>query len=126
MMLFLIAAYAHAQRTVSSWNISDVMDDAEGYYRGPGWYSKKIYLPASTKGKQIYFLFEGVNQRGTVFINGNKATEHIGGYTAFTVNATELLHWNKENELLVKVDNSYDANIPPLTADFSFYGGIYR
>ena len=27
---------------------------------------------------------------------------------------------------LIKVDNSANENIPPLDADFSFYGGIYR
>ncbi|MCB0475761.1 MAG: glycoside hydrolase family 2, partial [Flavobacteriaceae bacterium] len=30
------------------------------------------------------------------------------------------------NSLKVEVDNSYDETIPPLEADFTFYGGIYR
>jgi beta-galactosidase len=30
------------------------------------------------------------------------------------------------NEVIVKVDNSSNPNIPPLSGDFTFYGGLYR
>ena len=109
-----------------TWNIDDVMDDAPGYYRGIGWYRKKLLLDKKLKGKELYLFFEGINQEAGVFINGKKAGYHSGGYTAFNVQVTGLIDWDKENELLVKVDNSYNRNIPPLSADFTFYGGIYR
>lgn len=109
-----------------TWNVEDVMDDEPGYYRGVGSYRKKFRIDSKFKGKDIYLLFEGANQQSTFFINNKKAGEHIGGYTAFTINLTPFIEFNKENELLVKVDNSHNKNIPPLTADFTFYGGIYR
>ena len=109
-----------------TWNIDDVMDDAPGYYRAVGWYRKKLVLDKALRGKEIYLFFEGINQEAVVFINGKKAGEHIGGYTAFNIPATSLINWDAANELLVKVDNSYNWNIPPLSADFTFYGGIYR
>lgn len=51
---------------------------------------------------------------------------HEGGYTAFAVNITKWIHFGKTNILAVRVDNSFNADIPPLTADFTFFGGIYR
>lgn len=109
-----------------TWNVEDVMDDEPGYYRGIGSYRKKFRVAPAFKGKAIYLLFEGANQQSAVFINGKKAGEHTGGYTAFHINLTPFIDFTKDNELLVKVDNSHHKNIPPLTADFTFYGGIYR
>ena len=31
-----------------------------------------------------------------------------------------------DNDIKIIVDNSHDRNIPPLSADFTFFGGIYR
>ena len=30
------------------------------------------------------------------------------------------------NRLRVVADNSYDRNVPPISGDFSLFGGIYR
>ncbi|NCU04633.1 MAG: glycoside hydrolase family 2, partial [Chitinophagaceae bacterium] len=109
-----------------TWNTDDVMDDVPGYYRGAGLYKRKLFIDKKRKGKQIYLLFEGANQLAEVFINGKKAGEHTGGYSAFSVAITNYVEYGKENELLVKVDNSFNQDIPPLSADFTFYGGIYR
>jgi beta-galactosidase len=109
-----------------TWNVSDVMDDTPGYYRGIGWYRKKLVLDKTFKGKEIYLFFEGANQEATVFVNGKKAGDHTGGYTAFAIPVTSMIKWNGDNEILVKADNSFNRHIPPLSADFTFYGGIYR
>ena len=31
-----------------------------------------------------------------------------------------------DNVIAVKVNNAFNVSIPPLTADFTFFGGIYR
>ncbi|HEX2684673.1 MAG TPA: glycoside hydrolase family 2 TIM barrel-domain containing protein, partial [Ferruginibacter sp.] len=109
-----------------TWNVDDVMDDVPGYYRGVCWY-RKIFTPGNElKGKEVSFYFEGANQEAEIFINGKKAGQHTGGYTGFSVPVTQYLQFNAPNEILVKVDNSFNKNIAPLTADFTFYGGIYR
>jgi beta-galactosidase len=109
-----------------TWNVHDVMDDIPGYYRGIGWYKKKLETGTVTGDKQFFLYFEGANQFTEVFINGKKAGEHTGGYSGFYIPVTDLINRSGENELLVKVDNSHNGNIPPLSADFTFYGGIYR
>ncbi|MFW6327325.1 MAG: glycoside hydrolase family 2 protein, partial [Bacteroidota bacterium] len=113
-----------------TWNYDDVVDEKPGYYRGTTWYRKNLPVDESMRDKEIYLYFEGVNQVAEVFVNGKSAGTHTGGYTGFSINISDLLLFTSEekisNEILVKVDNSHNENIPPLSADFTFYGGIYR
>lgn len=113
-----------------TWNANDVMDEELGYYRGVGWYKKNIYLPKAWSQKDVYLYFEAVGQVADVFINGKSVGNHVGSYNAFSFNISPYLNYsssdNSVNELLVRVDNSHNENIPPLSADFTFYGGIYR
>jgi len=112
-----------------SWNTTDVTIDSPSYYRGVGWYKKIIYMPQSWQDKGIYLYFEGANQVTEVYVNGKFAGKHIGGYTAFSFDIGKLLKYDKTstpNEITVRVDNSHNENIPPLNADFTFFGGIYR
>lgn len=108
-----------------TWNAVDVMDDTPGYYRGIGIYSKKLALKPQWKGKTIYLHFEGANQETSVYLNGKLMGSHIGGYNGFNIPLTNL-KFNGADEIVVKVDNSYNENIAPLSADFTFFGGIYR
>jgi beta-galactosidase len=113
-----------------TWNAQDVTDEVPGYYRGEGWYKKNIYIPDGWKEKDIYLYFEGVAQVAEVYLNGKRVGKHIGSYNAFTFPINQFVNFAAEgnalNELLIKVDNSHNENIPPLSADFTFYGGIYR
>ncbi len=108
-----------------TWNAFDVMDDEPGYYRGIGWYKKKLNLKPEWKNKKLALYFEAANQETAVYLNGKKIGSHIGGYTAFTVPLTNL-KFNGTDEIAVKVDNAYNESIAPLTADFTFFGGLYR
>ncbi len=115
-----------------TWNARDVVDDEEGYYRGISWYKRQLHIPSNYRDKQVFLHFEGANQKTEVFVNGSPVGNHKGGYTAFTFEISDYLDYPQEtegtvtNELLVKVDNSFNEDIPTLTADFTFFGGIYR
>lgn len=110
-----------------TWNVQDTEDDEPGYYRGPGWYKKRLSLSEHYKDKELYLFFEGANQQTTVYVNGRPAGKHTGGYAAFYMPVSGLWRWDRPaNEIAVRVDNSHDVNIPPLSADFTFYGGLYR
>jgi len=113
-----------------TWNATDVVDDEPGYYRGLGWYKKTLYVPASWQKRSVYLYFEGANQETEVYVNGQLAGRHAGGYTAFSFPVSKLLKYSTEgaaaNEVTVKVNNRHNPDIPPLSADFTFYGGLYR
>ncbi|MDC6352712.1 glycoside hydrolase family 2 TIM barrel-domain containing protein [Zeaxanthinibacter sp. PT1] len=106
-----------------TWNSEDAFDDEPGYYRGRGIYETSFGI--RDKSAIHYLHFQGANQVTTVYVNNKWAGEHHGGYTAFDIPISELIH-NGENKLKVVVDNSHDEQVPPLDADFTFYGGIYR
>ena len=109
-----------------TWNDKDVLADGKrGYYRGIGWYRKSFSIPDSSFAR-YYLHFEGVNQVTEVYVNGKKAGSHVGGYTAFNVDITNFIDKKGLNTLAIQVDNSHHQNIPPLSADFTFFGGIYR
>lgn len=108
-----------------TWNAFDVLDDVPGYYRGVGYYRKKLALSASCKNKQIYLELGAANQEATVLLNGKTIGSHKGGYTGFLLPLNHL-KFDGNDELIIKVDNSYNEHIPPLTGDFTFFGGIYR
>ncbi|MFA6085901.1 glycoside hydrolase family 2 TIM barrel-domain containing protein [Mucilaginibacter sp.] len=109
-----------------TWNKDDVMDDTPGYYRGACWYTKKFTPSEIYRNKKLYLYFNGANQQTEVYINGKKAGSHTGGYTRFCVEIDQYVSLGKVNEIAVKVDNSFNEDIAPLTADFTFFGGIYR
>ncbi len=109
-----------------TWNATDAFDDVPGYRRGAGWYRKNLSLASDLKNKRVFLYFEGANQTADVFVNERFVGRHIGGYTAFCFDVTDFVKIDALNLIAVKVDNSFNADIPPLTADFTFYGGIYR
>ena len=86
---------------------------------GKGEYRKTFKTP----GDEIVKLhFEGVYQKAEVYVNGQKAGQHHYGYTPFTVDMTPYLYKDKrENEVIVKVDNSEQPNCRWYSGS-----GIYR
>ncbi|WP_416307881.1 glycoside hydrolase family 2 TIM barrel-domain containing protein [Neptunicella sp. SCSIO 80796] len=108
-----------------SWNALDAFDEVPGYYRGIGWYQKKLAL-LPQPNQRYYLKFEGVNQVAEVYLNNQRVGQHQGGYTAFVIDITEQLRSSGDNLLRVKVDNSHNDDLVPLKGDFNFYGGIYR
>lgn len=109
-----------------TWNNIDATDETPGYFRGEGIYTRDIFISDEKRGKHISIYFEGANQITTLIVNGNTAGTHIGGYTGFSFDITPYVVFGKNNHFEIRVDNSYQQDIPPLSADFTFFGGIYR
>ena len=109
-----------------TWNNVDAVDETPGFFRGACWYRRNVFIGDEAKGKNTLINFEGANQVVDLYVNEKWVGRHIGGNTAFTFDITKYLQVGKSNLLAIKVDNSYDENIPPLTADYTFFGGINR
>ena len=108
-----------------TWNNLDGQNGGGDYKRAAYWYFKELGDLKKKEGEHLYLDFAGVNSTATVYLNGKKLTEHDGGYSRFRVEITDLLS-QKENLLAVCVDNRPNERVYPQTADFTFYGGIYR
>ncbi len=98
-------------------------------FQGNSYYRKKFKI-GNTKNKKIYLYFEGVMQEADIWINGQNAGNHKGGYLPFTIDVTPFLLPNKTNEINLKVNNEDNPNFLPgkplKDLDFNYYGGIYR
>ncbi len=108
-----------------TWNAKDAEDGGNNYARGAYWYHKEFEVEKQ-EGKRIYIEFLGSNQKTEVYVNGQSVGEvHKGGYTTFRYDITEQVQ-NGKNTLDVRVDNTVDQSIAPISGDFNMYGGIYR
>ncbi len=97
--------------------------DAESYARKIVRYARD--LPDAKPGRRYFLRFGGASQRAEVWVNGRCLGSHFGAFTAFAFEATAALK-PTGNRLEVVVDNTYDADIPPIAADFTVFGGLYR
>ena len=91
-------------------------------------YKRSLSLDPRWKGQRLYLDFEGVMNFARVYINGSLAGEHRGGYTAFSVDITDLVDFQGDNEVTVAVDSTERPDTPPFGGriDYLTYGGIYR
>ena len=104
-----------------TWNGLDGQNGENGYYQGKCVYRKTI----GRTGSACYIEFNGANSVTEVFINGIPVGTHKGGYSMFRYRIDEYLI-REENLLEVFVDNTVVPEVFPTSADFTFYGGIYR
>ncbi|HKW30394.1 MAG TPA: glycoside hydrolase family 2 TIM barrel-domain containing protein [Verrucomicrobiae bacterium] len=110
-----------------TWDVSHGQDGpGTAYYRGIGWYRTHCPVDNSYAGRHFFLKFDGAFLVTDVYVNGNLLGEHQGGFAAFVFDVTPYLNVGGDNVIAVKVNNAANANIPPLAADFTFWGGIYR
>ncbi|MGW6931385.1 glycoside hydrolase family 2 protein [Lentzea sp. NPDC054927] len=109
-----------------TWNAQDGQDGGSNYYRGIGWYRKHFTPSTTLSGRRLWLQFDGVNQVADVWVNGVKLGQHRGGFAGFRYDATSALKLGQDNVIAVKADNRAVADVAPLSADFTFFGGIYR
>ncbi len=105
-----------------TWNAFDGQDGGNDYWRGIGTY--EIDLPNPTAGKKQYIEIQGANHVATVYCNGRELGTHKGGFSTFRFDLTPAM--KAEGNVLTVVVSNAVSDIYPQTADFTFYGGLYR
>ena len=55
------------------------------------WYKREFEIPDEYKHKRAILHFGAVDYKATVFVNGVKVGEHIGGYSSFSFDITDFL-----------------------------------
>jgi beta-galactosidase len=109
-----------------TWNAHDGEDGGGDYYRGDGWYRQRFRVDAAWTGRRIFLQFDGANRSAEVFLNGQRLGQHRGGFARFRFDITSALNFSGENVLAVRVNNRTDDNMIPVSADYTFCGGLYR
>ena len=96
------------------------------YYEGTIWYKKSFDYLKDDSNNRIFVYFGAANYQSDVYLNGIKLGRHIGGFTPFNFEITDIIK-DKDNFLIVKVDNKRTREgVPTLNTDWWNYGGITR
>ena len=104
------------------WN---TQDERLFFYEGTVWF-KKSFQAVPTKDYRTLLYFGAVNYDCHVYVNTRHVGHHIGGFTAFNYDISDLLR-EGENTVIVKVDNKRHAeDVPTQIFDWWNYGGITR
>lgn len=77
------------------------------------WYEREIVVPARWKGKRVMLNFGAVDWHAQVYVDGEFAGEHKGGYAPFTFDITDLLKKGRKHSLKVKVLDATDKSWQP-------------
>jgi beta-glucuronidase len=117
-------------------------------YIGSAWYARTFFLPEYFfKNKKIWLRVGSADYRAKVWINGTYIGENLGGFLPFEFDITKNLLSNRENSVMIQVNNELTCDTipqgitafdyenegrkreemyPPARFDFFPYGGIHR
>jgi len=76
-------------------------------------------------GRRWFVRCEGASVSAKIVFNGMCVGKHQGAFTAFGAELTPYVV-NHDNVLEITVDNFWDADVPPICADYTVCGGLYR
>ncbi|NNE36531.1 MAG: beta-glucuronidase, partial [Rhodothermales bacterium] len=94
-------------------------------YEGTIWY-KRTFTYAKANGQRAFLYFGAANYEARVYVNGEQAGIHIGGFTPFNIDVTDKLN-SGSNTVVVKVDNKRRRDgVPTVNTDWWNYGGLTR
>ena len=106
----------------SDWNTKD---EQLFFYEGTVWF-KRSFQAVPMQEYRTLLYFGAVNYDCRVWVNGREAGHHVGGFTPFNFDVSDLLK-EGENTVIVKVDNKRHAeDVPTQIFDWWNYGGITR
>jgi len=82
-------------------------------YVGKIWYQYRLYIPTILAENRYLLRFGSVDFEAKVWINGELAGSHKGGYLPFELDITELIKMQQENLIIISVDNTLDYETIP-------------
>ncbi|HEY3781388.1 MAG TPA: beta-galactosidase GalA [Fimbriimonadaceae bacterium] len=71
-----------------------------------GWYRRTFDIPDADKGKRLSIDFDGVFRDSQVWLNGHRLGRQESGYSSFSFDITDVVHYGNKNVLVVRVDAS--------------------
>lgn len=89
------------------------------------WYERRVRVPRDWCGEDVLLHFGAVDWKADVYVNGQYAGSHTGGYTPFTVDMTPYLRSEKEQVITVRVEDSTDDGFQPRGKQVRHPNGIW-
>jgi beta-glucuronidase len=113
---------APVMQVPGDWN---TQDERLFFYEGTVWF-KRAFQWHRNGNRRTLLYFGAVNYDTYVYVNGKLAGHHVGGFTPFNFDVTDMLR-EGDNIVVLKVDNKRHAEaVPTQIFDWWNYGGITR
>jgi len=77
------------------------------------WYRRTFEAPAAWAGRRVLLHFGAVDFDCRVWLNGRYLGRHIGGYTPFRFDVTDMLRPGGENQIIVYVEDDVRTGRQP-------------
>jgi hypothetical protein len=77
------------------------------------WYRRSFTTPAGWSGQRVLLHFGAVDWDTSVHVNGQQVGDHRGGYDPISLDITDALKKDGENEVVVSVWDPSDAGFQP-------------
>jgi beta-galactosidase/beta-glucuronidase len=125
---------------MNNFRIPDVSDDfnkrydlakfsylknSENPWKDPYWYRTEITIPREYQNKQIWLVFNGINYRADVWVNGYQVADHkqtAGMFQRFRFNITSFAHIGVINCIAVKIYQVDHPGNPDPGTQFVVFG----
>ncbi|MDN4071786.1 glycoside hydrolase family 2 protein [Fictibacillus terranigra] len=76
------------------------------------WYQRLVTVPEEYSHKKTILHFQAADYVTKLWVNGMFAGQHKGGYTAFSFDITNYINAGKENNVVVKIEDSHNEHQP--------------
>ncbi len=94
-------------------------------YEGTVWY-ERTFLYSKPADKRTFLSVGAANYESRIWVNGKEACVHVGGFTGYNCEVTDLVK-DGENFVIVYVNNNRHADaVPTVNTDWWNYGGLTR
>lgn len=82
-----------------SWGsaLSGIKDEAD-----IGWYRREVTVPEAWKGKRVFLVVGASDHDTTGWFDGVRLGEHMGGYTPFEFELTDLVKWGEAQRITLR------------------------
>ena len=104
------------------WN---TQDEKLLYYEGAIW-MKRDFDYQKKDNKRAILYFGAVNYDARVWVNGQFAGRHLGGFTPFNFDVTDMVKDGKNTVILLINNKRHAEAVPTQIFDWWNYGGITR
>ena len=87
-----------------------------------GWvyYQRDVRVPRGWSGERVVLRFDAATHEARVYVDGHLVAEHVGGYTPFEADLTDIVEPGRQFRLTVGVNNELtNTTIPPGTISVS-------
>lgn len=78
------------------------------------WYRRKFRVDRALRSQRLLLNFGAVDYEARVWVNGNQVIRHRGGYTPFSVDITDAVDMNGENEIVVYAVDDERTHFQPM------------